>query len=179
MKPGLTIEFIDRFPEKPWKWYQLSLNDSFTMKDILQNHKKPWDWYGVTANPNTLMKHVTQMPLKQWDWEYISMNYPINNDLHFLLRSQEKLNWHRIMENRSISIDFILRHQELPWYMDWIVLHPLFDQNKLELIKAEYTHIINISWFWLCMNKFIPPTLIHKNNGEEIDWEQLSVSTYY
>ena len=42
--PNITMEFIEKYPEKPWNWGYISENPNITMEIIEKHPEKPWDW---------------------------------------------------------------------------------------------------------------------------------------
>jgi hypothetical protein len=44
------MEIIEKHPEKPWNWQNISYNPNLTM-EMLENHDdKSWDWYWISLN---------------------------------------------------------------------------------------------------------------------------------
>ena len=37
MNPSITMEIINKYPDKPWHWYDISMNPNITMEDIEKN----------------------------------------------------------------------------------------------------------------------------------------------
>jgi hypothetical protein len=44
------IKLLEKYPDKSWKWYGISLNPNITMKFITDNPDKSWDWYEISMN---------------------------------------------------------------------------------------------------------------------------------
>ena len=44
MNPNITIEFIEKYPDKPWDWYWISSNPNITIEFIEKYPDKPWNW---------------------------------------------------------------------------------------------------------------------------------------
>jgi hypothetical protein len=62
------IDFILRYPDKNWAWYEISSNPNITMEDIDSHPDKPWNWEGISMNPNITMEDIDSHPDKPWDW---------------------------------------------------------------------------------------------------------------
>ena len=73
--PNITMEFIEKHPDKPWNWYYISLNSNITMEIIEKYPNKPWNWGGISMNPNLTMEIIEKYPNKPWNWEWISCIY--------------------------------------------------------------------------------------------------------
>ena len=38
------MEFVEKYPDKPWDWYGLSCNPNITMEIVEKYPDKPWNW---------------------------------------------------------------------------------------------------------------------------------------
>jgi len=60
MNPNITMDIIEKHPEKNWNWYGISKNPNITMDMIEKNPEKSWNWEGISQNKftfeNTRMK---------------------------------------------------------------------------------------------------------------------------
>ena len=90
--PNITMEIVEKYPDKPWDWYEFSYNPNITMEIVEKYPDKPWNWYGFhviqislwkllkniqinhgigtefSYNPNITMEIVEKYPDKPWDW---------------------------------------------------------------------------------------------------------------
>ena len=73
INPNLTIKFLEKNPDKPWNWYDISYNPNLTMETIEKYPDKPLDWGGISYNPNLTMETIEKYPDKPWDWGGISI----------------------------------------------------------------------------------------------------------
>jgi hypothetical protein len=48
--PNLTMDIIEKYPTKPWRWYTISRNSNITMNFIEKNLDKPWGWDDISSN---------------------------------------------------------------------------------------------------------------------------------
>ena len=87
--PNITMEFIEKYPNKPWSWLQY-LNSNITMEIIEKYPNKPWSWNDISENPNITMEFIEKYPNKPWDWAYIS-------------------------ENPNITMEIIEKYPDKPW----------------------------------------------------------------
>ena len=58
MNPNITMEIIEKYPEKPWNWDWISCNPNITMEIIEKHPEKPWNLSHVqiSCNPNITME---------------------------------------------------------------------------------------------------------------------------
>ena len=72
--PNITIEFIEKYPDKPWDWKYISCIDNLTMEIIDKYPDKPWDWDEISGHQNLTMKIIEKYPDKPWNWQKILGN---------------------------------------------------------------------------------------------------------
>ena len=48
------MEHVEKYPNKPWNWYEISSNPNITMEFVEKYPDKPWNWSGF---------HVIQISL--------------------------------------------------------------------------------------------------------------------
>ena len=54
--PNITMEIVEKYPDKPWDWYGISRNPNITMEFVEKYPDKPWNWCGLSYNPNITME---------------------------------------------------------------------------------------------------------------------------
>ena len=47
---NITIEIIEKYPDKPWNWVSISRNPNITIEFIEKYPDKRWDWYWISIN---------------------------------------------------------------------------------------------------------------------------------
>ena len=47
--PNITMEIIEKYPDKPWNWSAISCNPNITIEIIEKYPNKPWDWYWISS----------------------------------------------------------------------------------------------------------------------------------
>ena len=80
------MDIVEKFPNKPWRWFWISSNPNITMDIIEKYPDKPWDWAFISSNPNLTMEFIEKYPDKPWNWNTISHNqlfYHINYTLWY------------------------------------------------------------------------------------------------
>ena len=55
-----------------WNWEYISMNPNITMEFIEKYPEKPWDWDWISGNPNITMEIIEKHPEKPWNWDCIS-----------------------------------------------------------------------------------------------------------
>ena len=58
INPNITMEMIEKYPDKPWNWEYISYNPNITMEIIEKYPEKPWVWWGISQNPNITIEIV-------------------------------------------------------------------------------------------------------------------------
>ena len=48
--PNITMEMIEKYPDKPWNWDMISRNSNITMEFIEKLSDKPWNWHYISLN---------------------------------------------------------------------------------------------------------------------------------
>ena len=66
--PNINMDIIEKYPEKPWNWFNISRNPNITMEFIEKQSDRPWNWGWISENPNITMEFIEKYPDKPWDW---------------------------------------------------------------------------------------------------------------
>ena len=132
------MEFIERYPDKPWDWYRgISRNPNLTMDIIERYPDKPWSWDAISCNPNITIKFIERHLDKAWDWYEISRNPNIT--MKFIERYPDKpWSWNGMLRNPNVTMKFIEKHpdKELNWYeisCNRFSKHPVLVKKKIRL----------------------------------------------
>ena len=56
--PNITMDIIEKYPDKPWNWSAISNNSNITMEFIEKYPDNPWDWYRISCNPFNYEKEL-------------------------------------------------------------------------------------------------------------------------
>ena len=65
--------FLMKYEDK-LDWGRVSSNPNITMEFIEKYPEKPWDWDFISRNPNLTMAMIAKYPYKPWNWNHISLN---------------------------------------------------------------------------------------------------------
>jgi hypothetical protein len=50
--PNLTMDFIEKYPDKDWNWHGISEIPNLTMDFIEKHSNEDWDWFHFSSSPN-------------------------------------------------------------------------------------------------------------------------------
>jgi hypothetical protein len=66
--PNITMDIIEKYPNKPWNWNNISFNHNITIDNIEKYPEKPWNWNNISFNHNITIDNIEKYPDKRWDW---------------------------------------------------------------------------------------------------------------
>ena len=115
------MDFINQYPNKPWKWNFISKNSNITIDIINQYPDKPWDWHCISMNPNITIDIIKQYPDKPWSWVDFSSNI-------------------------NLTITFIDEHPDYNW--NWITIgiyFQFFSKQRESFINSEFNRLSLLS----------------------------------
>jgi hypothetical protein len=61
----------------PWNWSWMSKNENLTMEFIEKHPDKPWDWDDVSRNPNITLEDIEKHPNLIFGWICMNPNLTI------------------------------------------------------------------------------------------------------
>lgn len=67
--PSLTVEIINRFPDKRWNWSRISENKCLTLEFLNTFPDKEWNWSKMSHN--VTLEMVDTYIDKPWSWTKI------------------------------------------------------------------------------------------------------------
>ena len=105
--PCITPEFIEANDiNKPWNWVEFSKNPNLTMECINKQPDKDWDWSSISSKPNITWKDIEANPDKPWRWDLISLNPNITMDI---IRANPDKPWcyQNISQNPNLTMEFV------------------------------------------------------------------------
>jgi hypothetical protein len=100
------MEMVERYPDKPWYWHEISKNPNLTFDFIEKYPDKDWDWTRISRHHNLNMEFVKSHPDKSWNWDYISYNQNLTMEI-IQAHPDKPWNWDRISLNPNISMEII------------------------------------------------------------------------
>lgn len=177
-------KIIKHFPDKPWNWGQLSVNQNIKINFVKENLNLLWDWYSVSCNEMISLEDIENNPDLPWDWQGVSLNPNLN--LKFVSKHLNKdWNWTHVTACYNITLDEMLieggscRKIKIPWthyeMSSTKVIKPKYiaRHNGMEFVY-EFEEMWSIwDWYGLSLNPRLDHRLIvpHK---DEWNWELLS-----
>ena len=99
------MEYVMKFPDKPWSWEGLSCNLNTTMEFVMMFPDKPWDWFELSRNSNITMEHVLSYPDLPWDYYSLSSNEILYANPSLQMLSREAIFKDMILNDRKMDIN--------------------------------------------------------------------------
>src|SRR6478609_6886695 len=140
------IKLLDRFPDKPWDWYDLSRNPNLTLEFLEAHRAKNWNWWSLSWNPNVTMEYVELHHDKNWDWSGLSMNPNVTME-YVEAHPDKNWDWHGLSWNPNVTMEFVEANPEKPWNywnglsqnsnvtMEYVQAHPDKNWNRYGLSR--------------------------------------------
>ena len=110
MNPNITMEIIEKYPNKLWSLCDISCNPNITMEIIEKYPNKLWSWYGISRNPNITMEIIEKYPNKPWDWYWISQNPNIT--MEFIDKNIYNMCFRKLSNNNFTYHNKLVKIQE-------------------------------------------------------------------
>ena len=83
--PNITIDIIDKYPDKSWNWDGISCNPNITMDIIEKYPNKPWSWDFISLNPfkkekelfieKRMKEYLASYRIQQYYWKALTNPY--------------------------------------------------------------------------------------------------------
>ena len=81
---SVTIDIIDKYPNKPWNWDYISCNPNIIMDMIEKYPDKPWNWHYISSNRNITMDFINKYPNKPLTLEDVA-HFATNNNAFWII----------------------------------------------------------------------------------------------
>jgi hypothetical protein len=118
------MDFINKYPDKPWEWHYLSHNPNLTIDFIKKNpdiDDNKWNWYFISENPNISMSDIESNPDQKWRWGSISKNPSIT--IEFIEKNIDKVYWETISHNTFEYQNELLKNDKIDRLLKFTKLH--------------------------------------------------------
>jgi hypothetical protein len=184
--PSITIDLIEKTPDKWWIWGQegLSQHPAMTLDYVLEidadaHPKKRWEWgaYGLSRNPCITPEYAEETPYRKWEWGIsgFSRNPSVSPDY---IEDHPEKPWYwgarGISANPSLTPEFIKRHfEKLDTQSPFgLSTNPAMTDSLLEELLVLYPHK---KWdaIGLCKNPSITIDYLKRNLPPGYDWRFL------
>ena len=139
--PCITMDFIERYPDKPWDFELISENENLTLDFVLKHIGENFDWNSITSNSAITLDDIKKYPDLPWNFHCVGENPNIIAEFIRIFSETDTLfqfvNWNNIWSSEFIDIDFVLKVWNSPFKnkMKWICItsNPrISEQNILE-----------------------------------------------
>jgi len=173
----INLKDVENNPNEPWDWnYLLSKHPDLTGEFVVKFNDKPWNFYQIAKNQNIKPDFIESqlIPRNIVDWKSFSTNKNITTE--FLEKHIDKpWNWCAVAYNNHITLDFIDKHFERDW--DWIYIFNHFEITD-EFIEKNLVNKNNQELFnYLSKNKFLTVKTVQKFKHCKWDWHYLLLKT--
>jgi hypothetical protein len=114
----LSLEWIEKYPNKPWDWRVLSRNHNLTLEWIEKYPDKPWDWncFGLSDNPSITLEWLEKYPDKPWYWGRYGLSKNPNLTVEWFEKYPDKhWSWDCLSENPSITLEWNEKYPNKSW----------------------------------------------------------------
>ena len=155
----IPLDIIEKYKNK-WRYYFLSYNENITQNFIFENLDKKWNIDYLIENNKInnfnyvplykyiKLKIIDKYPDKPWNWEWLIENTKINIEkyipLNIIEKYKYKLNYHILSKNPNITQNFIFKHLNEKWNIDYLIENnKINDFNYIPLYKYIKLKIIN------------------------------------
>ena len=113
------MEIIENNIDKDWDWTRgISKNPNLTLEIIEKYSNKNWLWYYISINPSLIIEMINKFPNKDWHWNYIFTN-PFNKDYENELNKLEKLQ--KIQNFKKIEEELIQKTWHPNRFQQWCI----------------------------------------------------------
>ena len=104
--PNITIEIIDKYPNKDWNWECVLKTIKITIEMIQNNPSKYWDWFYISENPNVTLEFIKYFKEKRFSWYNFSPLKNKNLTMQFIEKYNEyPLDWQELSKS-SLDVDY-------------------------------------------------------------------------
>lgn len=87
--PNITIEWIEKYPNKKWDWITMSRTCDLTM-EFLDKYGEHLKWFMIASNRSLKIEWIEKYPDKDWVWGAFAMSLNPSITLEFLDKYYDK-----------------------------------------------------------------------------------------
>ena len=133
INPNITMDFIEKYSNKPWDWKFISCNPNITMEIIEKYPNKDWNWSYLSGNPNITMEIIEKYPDKPWSWRWLSEHS--NLTMQFIEKYIDKIDFKCLSKNKFTYENKRLKKNESYWLLEEI---QAFNKTENLVILEKY-----------------------------------------
>lgn len=166
-------ELIERFPHKPWNWFELSKNSKISLDFISAHPEFPWNWTTLSKHPFLVASFVLKHADKPWDWyeltrRVVQMSSGDKEDV--VARLVDKpWNWEEL--SGKMDLAFIEAHPTANWDWHHVALSHITDLAVLDRHADKFDRR---TWEYLSATGFLEEWFINKYVDKPWNWSKLS-----
>lgn len=108
----LTIETLEKFPDKDWDWASIVHHKNFSVKWLKRLPDAPWEWNHIHTSNKFRMYWIQLFPDKPWNQMAISHRATIEDIRNF---PNFPWVWSDVTCYSNISSDEMIENSDLPW----------------------------------------------------------------
>lgn len=147
----ISFELIDRYPDVPWSFSEMSRLLQFNLELVKQNKNLDWSWHSICYNNNLDMQFVRKYML-----------------------DKPNICWKAISANSGISMKDISENQDLPWdFYDGVSRNP---NLTLEFLKTKFGE--NWNFDLVSGQDCLTCEFINSNMALSWNWKKISRNIY-
>ena len=137
----VTMDFINKHLDYPWKWNYVTLNSNITIKFVKMHIDKISNFTNLSYNPSITWDDINENKDIPWNWNYIIINPNVTLDI--ALKSCSKNTIYQYIHNPNFGWNEVDHHTNIRWN-----LVPLYSSEKTswEDINAHMPANDNISY---------------------------------
>lgn len=92
------LTLIKLFPDKPWRWAEISYRRNITWDIVTANPDAKWDWHCLSHHPDITWDIVVANSGVIWDWHWVSRNPNITWDV-IAANPDKAWSWYQLSQN--------------------------------------------------------------------------------
>lgn len=159
--PNITLDIIDKYPNKPWNLKFVIQNPNMTLEYIEKNIDKPWDWYFISNYKNLTLDFVIKYIHKPWNYGMMMCNVNLTEKLienaQICEQFDKQINWYNISSLGKITIELFEKYADSDKYWHYEML------SRNSNFMIEFTNKAPDkpwNWGWISAHKNVTMEII-------------------
>jgi hypothetical protein len=170
LSDSATIDILERFQDKPWNWFKLTLSENIPVKDMIDHPYFPWKindllftyiddeeirflrFYRSHYDENAWIDHTIHTPWSiiknnldlPWNVKYITIIDTFeDSDVRYLY---DLKGWNMDYMSEVLSIDIISKCSDLKWNYEIVSKKSNLNYKKLNTMTGLNMHVVNLDF---------------------------------
>lgn len=173
ISPNITLEFIEKYIDKPWDWTRVSVNPNLTPEFVAKHIDRDWDFKnGLSINRSVTAEFVEKFIDSDWDWSELAYNKTI--PFEFYVKHNIK---YAYVFSRRINVENVDKYMDkVKWNFG---VGGLSNNPNLTLEFIE--KYIDKRWDWGCYGLSNHPiiTIDFVKKHKKKPWDRDSIATLF